>query len=222
MAFAAFADTLRPGSADAVRDLLPSVSAPAGLLGLSAFLRGDTLIRVAEFEDKGTDAAALLAADPGTAARERALSPHLKDAGSDAWRVRAMERVQQRVVRPTPGAALSALWYDVVPGSARRIAETFADVVPQQRPMLRGADGSDAGVLHGVAVFVHGSAMVRVVSYTGDVRDVARYMATRPGRPVMEQRLAPFLAETLDGSSEDEFLRRFPERVMEPVRTGRH
>jgi hypothetical protein len=61
-----------------------------------------------------------------------------------------------------------------------------------------------------------------VVSYTGEVGDVARYMATRPGRPAIEERLAPYLAEPRDGGSEAEFLRRFPNRVMQPVPAGAH
>jgi hypothetical protein len=220
MAFAAFIDLLRPGTRDRAEAVFAEHRMPAdhppGLVTVATFLRRDTLVRVADVVD-GTDPAVALAADAASAALDDEIRPYLVGlARSDpaGWRARAMRRVQQRIVGTVPGASMSALWYDVHAGCERQIEETLARVVPQQRPMLHGEQGHLTGALHGVAVFVRDSAMIRVVSYTGSLDDVARYMATRPGRPLIERRLARYLAEPGGTGSEAEFLRRFPARVM--------
>lgn len=217
MAYAAFIDTVRPGYREQVIDACTSpgpatATRPPGLLAVTAFLRGDTLLRVAEIED-GANAAALLAEDTDTVARWRRLRPCLADGDGSG----PMSRVQQRIVRPAPEAELAALWFDVRPGFASRITEIFTGVRPQQRPTLRAAGGETTGLLHGVAVFVRGPVMIRVVAYTGDLTDVARYMATRPGRPEIERQLAPFLADERETVSTEGFLAAFPERVMRPL-----
>jgi hypothetical protein len=232
MPYAAFLDPLRPGSrSDALAALAalgPADPPPPGLLSSAVFVRGDAVVRAALVDEGISDETAVLAADVRIREVARVLAPFTtaepRQDLAAALRERQMRRVQQRVVRHTTDADMSALWYDVRPGFADRIEEVFTQVRPQRTPMLRDAHGATTGVLHGVAVFVAGAAMVRVVSYTGRVADVARYMATRPGRPEIDRQLAPWLVGSEDTASAEAFVAAFPGRLMtraEPERAGR-
>ncbi|MFD0773557.1 SchA/CurD-like domain-containing protein [Streptomonospora algeriensis] len=230
MSFTAVIDRIRPDSAAEVRSVLEGAAESAGADrgdgGASApidrrfFLKGTTLVRVFAFATAPQDAVARLDADEPAADLDRRLAPLLAAApeapGSYAGRL--AHRVQQRIVRPQR-ASLAALRYRVKPGSAKEIAEVFTGVVPQRQPRLSDGEGRSSGVLHGVAVFVSGGDMVRVVCFDGDLEDVARYMATRPGRPEIERRLAPYLEEDRESESPEDFLRTFSQIRMDPVGT---
>lgn len=178
--------------------------------GVTSFLSGSLLVRVVQYDSPSGDSLA------SVHQRIAGLLPDLPDPG---FQPRFMHRVQQRIVREAPHASLAAIRYQVRAGFEDRITEVFTGVRPEARPVLRDERGAtNGGVLHGVAVFVSGTDMVRVVSYTGDLADVIRYMATRPGRREIEQRLAPYLSEgsLVDGTPE-EYTRRVHQQLMPAV-----
>ncbi|GAA3732072.1 hypothetical protein HDA32_000531 [Spinactinospora alkalitolerans] len=230
MSFTAVLDRILPGSRDDVRGVLARTAASDGAAapparmprptGRAAFLKGDVLFRAFQFAADPGDPAAALAEDPDAVALDRGLAPFLVGApAAGVFRGRTARRVQQRIARPEH-ASLAALHYPVEPGNESAIAEVFTAVRPQRRPTLSDREGRRSGLLHGVAVFVSGSDMVRVVGYDGDLDDVARYMADRPGRPEIERRLAPYLRGTHGSSSPEEFLRAFPTIRMDRIDTG--
>src|SRR6266545_4975316 len=235
MPFAATVAALRPGSAQSVfAELTPgatpgaragdtgSPAAGRGLLAAAAFVRDNSMGWVVQHGENTGDVAQAMAEQPEIAIIEKLVAPYLQepDASGDprrlaaAFRSRMMQRVQQRIVREAPSASLAALHYRVRDGYADEIARVFTAVRPEARPVLRDDGGVQTGVLHGVAVFVGGGWMVRVVSFDGDLADVAKYMAHRPGRPAIERELAPYLAEPRDTAEPEEFLRRFDTDLM--------
>ncbi len=213
MPFAATVAALRPGCAQKVfAELAPGArpgdtgvpAARLGLLAAAAFVRDDSMVWVVQYGEDTGDIAQAMAEQPEIATVEKLVAPYLDepDASGDpqrltaAFRNRMMRRVQQRIVREAPSASLAALHYRVA------------------RPVLRDDGGAQTGVLHGVAVFVGGGWMVRVVSFDGDLADMAKYMAHRPGRPAIERELAPYLAEPRDTADPEDFLRRFNTDLM--------
>ncbi|MFJ9584817.1 SchA/CurD-like domain-containing protein [Streptomyces acidicola] len=228
MSFVALADTLTPGSAGRLGAVLvsPVLASGSPLVSSAVFVQDELLVRAYQFAEKydvpGTEAdlAAALAAVPEVAELQELLVPFLAQppgpagALTDALRGSLMRRVQQRVVRRVP-ASLSALRYRVRPGSGDAITQIFTAVQPEARPVLRDGQGARTGVLHGVAVFVKDTAMVRVVAYDGELFDVAQYMAHRPGRPEAEARLAPYLEGDRDVAAPEAFLRAFTDITMD-------
>ncbi len=231
MPFAATVAALRPGCAQKVfAELAPGArpgdtgvpAARLGLLAAAAFVRDDSMVWVVQYGEDTGDIAQAMAEQPEIATVEKLVAPYLDepDASGDpqrltaAFRNRMMRRVQQRIVREAPSASLAALHYRVHDGYADEIARVFTAVRPEARPVLRDDGGAQTGVLHGVAVFVGGGWMVRVVSFDGDLADMAKYMAHRPGRPAIERELAPYLAEPRDTADPEDFLRRFNTDLM--------
>jgi hypothetical protein len=217
MPFAALANRIRP----AVRGELPAAGQNASTIGRSpaaapdpdgdgvrivrctAFASDSLLVRVVHFAGDPEGLTAALARDESFTA----------PAGG-----RLMRCVQQRVVREAADSDLAAIKYPVRAGCADEIAAVFTDVRPEARPVLRNEQGAaNGGILHAVAVFVSGTDMVRVVSFTGDLTDVIRYMANRPGRRDIERRLAPYLGEgaLVDGTP-DEFADYAGRNLMNP------
>ncbi|MEU5581683.1 SchA/CurD-like domain-containing protein [Streptomyces huasconensis] len=208
MALSAIAYKVRPGLDDEIArglDDEPVRLAPLSATGL--FAQGDTVIRVFHHHDDADDA--IRAITDRDAAR---LAPYLQDGGGPA----PMLCVQSRFIEDRP-AGMAALRYRVKSGHAEDIRKVFAEVQAEARPTLRGEQGQETGVILGVGLFVHDDNMIRVVLFDGELDDVARYMAKRGGRPGMEQKLAPYMAEERHVETPEQFLEQFRANTMRCV-----
>lgn len=111
----------------------------------------------------------------------------------------------------------AAITYRVKPGHEEEIAEIFAGFQRVDRPDFTGESGEQAGRLLGTAVFVKDDVLVRVIHYEGDFSAVARHMAAQKGVHILEQKLAPFLAEQRDTTSTQGFVEYFRNATMRSV-----
>jgi hypothetical protein len=111
----------------------------------------------------------------------------------------------------------AAITYRVKPGHEEDIAEIFAGFQRVDRPDFAGDSGEQAGRLLGTAVFVKDDVLVRVIHYEGDFSAVARHMAAQKGVHILEEKLAPFLAEQRDTTSTQGFVEYFRDATMRSV-----
>jgi hypothetical protein len=196
---------------------------PVGkLLATGVFIQDTAMIRVIEYEGDIRQIGAHMARQEGVQEAERKIAPFLlaqrdtRDAAGFTQHMRnaAMRCLMQRQIPGATGTKLLALRYRIKPGCEDQLAELFGQVRGEAKPVLRGNDAQETGVLAGIAMFVHGGNMFRVVQFDGEVEDVARYMATRGQRPELERKLAPFLAEERHVDTEAEFLAEFEKANM--------
>ncbi|OLB65369.1 MAG: hypothetical protein AUI10_07190 [Actinobacteria bacterium 13_2_20CM_2_72_6] len=195
------------------------------ILGTGLFIQDDTMVRVIQHEGSLADLGAHMGSQRGVHEAERRLAPFLAaqrdtetSEGFQAhFRNSIMQCVQQRAIEERPGAQLAALRYRIKPGSADAIAKIFADVQGEARPALRDQQGQEIGVILAVALFIKDDAMIRVVQYDGELEDVANYMANRGGRPDLEQRLAPYMAEERHVETKEAFLHQFHANTMRRI-----
>jgi SchA/CurD like domain len=108
----------------------------------------------------------------------------------------------------------AAITYRVQPGQEDAIAKIFAGFKRVDTPVLRDAHGDVAGRLLGTAVFIKEDAMVRVIHYEGDFSAVAGHMARQRGVHLVEEKLAPYLANQRDISTPEGFKAYFRDAVM--------
>jgi hypothetical protein len=99
----------------------------------------------------------------------------------------------------------AAITYRVKPGYEDEIAEIFAGFQRVSTPDYDGDNGQLAGRLLGTAVFIKDDVMVRVIHYEGEFSAIARHMAAQKGVHLIENQLAPFLAEQRDTTTEQGF-----------------
>jgi hypothetical protein len=111
----------------------------------------------------------------------------------------------------------AAITYRVKPGHDDEIARIFAQFQRVDTPDLPGDGGERAGRLLGTAVFVKDDVMVRVIHYEGDFAAVGKHMARQRGVHVLEERLAPYLAERRDTADPEGFARYFRDATMRCV-----
>lgn len=111
----------------------------------------------------------------------------------------------------------AAITYRVKTGFEEEIAAIFAGFQRVDTPDFAGAGGSPAGRLLGTAVFVKDDVLVRVIHYEGDFSAVARHMASQKGVHVLEEKLAPYLAEQRETRSEGGFAEYFRDATMRTV-----
>ncbi|MER7751174.1 SchA/CurD-like domain-containing protein [Kitasatospora sp. NPDC097643] len=111
----------------------------------------------------------------------------------------------------------AAITYRVKPGHEEEIAEIFAGFQRVDTPGYTDAAGQAAGRLLGTGVFIKDDVMVRVIHYEGDFAAVGRHMAAQRGVHLLEEKLAPFLAEQRDTSSPEGFAAYFRNAVMRSV-----
>ena len=111
----------------------------------------------------------------------------------------------------------AAITYRVKPGHEDEIAEIFASFQRVDTPDFSGDDGQRAGRLLGTAVFVKDDVMVRVIHYEGDLGALAGHMAGQRGVHLIEQQLAPYLAQQRDTSTPQEFAKYFRNATMRCV-----
>lgn len=89
----------------------------------------------------------------------------------------------------------AAITYRVKPGHEEEIAEIFANFKRVDTPDMKDAAGDAAGRLLGTAVFIKDDILVRVIHYTGDFAVVGKHMAAQKGVHILEEKLAPYLAD---------------------------
>lgn len=99
----------------------------------------------------------------------------------------------------------AAITYRVKPGHEDEIAEIFAGFQRVSTPEYQGDNGEQAGRLLGTAVFIKDDVMVRVIHYEGEFSAIARHMAGQKGVHLIEDQLAPYLAEQRDTATEAGF-----------------
>ncbi len=108
----------------------------------------------------------------------------------------------------------AAITYRVKPGHEDKIAEIFGGFKRVDSPVMRDSHGDQAGHLLGTAVFIKDDVMVRVIHYEGDFGAVAEHMGRQRGVHLIEQQLAPYLAEQRDTSTLPAFGTYFDNSVM--------
>ncbi|QNP69678.1 SchA/CurD [Streptomyces roseirectus] len=111
----------------------------------------------------------------------------------------------------------AAITYRVKPGHEEEIAEIFAGFQRVDTPDFAGKGGASAGRLLGTAVFLKDDVLVRVIHYEGDFSAVARHMAAQKGVHVLEEKLAPYLAEQRETRSGEGFAAYFRDATMRTV-----
>ncbi|MFK8849734.1 SchA/CurD-like domain-containing protein [Streptomyces sp. Ac-502] len=111
----------------------------------------------------------------------------------------------------------AAITYRVIPGHEEEIAEIFAGFQRVDRPEFAGESGEQAGRLLGTAVFLKDDVLVRVIHYEGDFAAVGRHMAAQKGVHVLEEKLAPYLAERRDTRSAPDFAAYFRDATMRSI-----
>jgi hypothetical protein len=111
----------------------------------------------------------------------------------------------------------AAITYRVKPGHEDEIAEIFAGFQRVNTPVFRDEQGERAGKLLGTAVFIKDDVMVRVIHYEGDFGAIARHMAAQRGVHLIEDQLAPYLAERRDTVSTEGFGAYFRDATMRCV-----
>jgi hypothetical protein len=115
---------------------------------------------------------------------------------------------------------LAAVTYRVRPGHEEQLTEVFSPHNFQRvdSPVVRHADGSDAGMLLGTGLFVQDDVMVRVIHHDGVDPDlIGRHMSVQDGVHAAEEAIAPYLAEQRDTSTPDGFLAHFRRSLMAVV-----
>ena len=108
----------------------------------------------------------------------------------------------------------AAITYRVKPGYEDEIAEIFAGFKRVNTPDYKSDDGQQAGRLLGTAVFIKDDVMVRVIHYEGEFAAIAKHMATQQGVHLIEERLAPYLAEQRDTATQEGFGAYFRDATM--------
>lgn len=111
----------------------------------------------------------------------------------------------------------AAITYRIKAGHEDEIAAIFADFQRVDTPDYTAENGSPAGRLLGTGVFVKDDVLVRVIHYEGEFAAVGRHMAAQRGVHVLEEQLAPYLAEERDTTSAEGFAAYFRDAVMRPI-----
>ncbi|NSC21552.1 SchA/CurD [Streptomyces albus subsp. chlorinus] len=112
-----------------------------------------------------------------------------------------------------PYAAIS---YRIKPEHQEEVAKLFAGFQRVSTPVFTDDDGKEAGRLLGTAVFVKDDVLVRVIHYEGDFERIGRHMGAQKGVHILEEKLAPYLAEQreTDTQTVDGFASHFRTSVM--------
>nr|AHX24711.1 hypothetical protein arx26 [uncultured bacterium] len=111
----------------------------------------------------------------------------------------------------------AAITYRVKPGHEDEIAEIFAGFQRVDRPEFRGGTGNQAGRLLGTAVFIKEDVIVRVIHYEGDFAAIGAHMAAQRGVHLIEEALAPYLAQERDTTNAEGFGAYFRNATMRKI-----
>lgn len=108
----------------------------------------------------------------------------------------------------------AAITYRVKPGFEDEIADIFAKFQRVNRPEYQGDNGEQAGRLLGTAVFIKDDVVVRVIHYEGEFAAIGRHMGAQKGVHLIEEALAPYLAEQRDTSTSEGWGSYFKDATM--------
>jgi len=108
----------------------------------------------------------------------------------------------------------AAITYRVKPGHEDEIAEIFAKFQRVNRPEYQGDNGEQAGRLLGTAVFIKDDVVVRVIHYEGEFAAIGKHMGAQKGVHLIEDALAPFLAEQRDTTTKEGWGSYFKDATM--------
>lgn len=112
----------------------------------------------------------------------------------------------------------AAIMYRVKPGYEDEIAEIFAGFQRVDTPDLAGQAATEqAGRLLGTGVFIKDDVIVRFIHFEGDFAAVGPHMARQKGVHLVEEKLAPYLAEQRDTSTPEGFAAYFRNATMRSV-----
>ncbi|WP_116198869.1 SchA/CurD-like domain-containing protein [Amycolatopsis circi] len=111
----------------------------------------------------------------------------------------------------------AAITYDIKGGHEDEVVEVFNGFQRPKSSFVPGGDGEAAGRILATAVFIRDSTLVRFIEYEGDLEAVARFMAGQPGVREVEKKLAPYLNNPRDTSTEEGFLRTFRASLLRSV-----
>jgi hypothetical protein len=111
----------------------------------------------------------------------------------------------------------AAITYDIKGGCEDEVAEVFSGFQRPKSNLVPGGDGEQAGRILATAVFIRDATLVRFIEYEGDLDAVARFMAGQPGVREVERKLAPYLNNPRDTSTEAGFLRTFRASLLRSV-----
>nr|AJD20002.1 monooxygenase [uncultured bacterium] len=240
MAFAAISYKVQPGHEDEIAEIFSAENfrradspvlrdddgAEVGRLQATAlFIQDDLMVRVIQYQGDMAAIGRHMAGQRGVHEAERKLAPFLAasrdtdtaEGFKQHFRNSLMAKVDERVIEDRP-ANLAVLRYRVKPGYAKEIGEAFRNIVRDARPQVAGPDGKPALRVLGIGLFVKDDAMIRVVQYEGEFEDVANYMANRPMRTDIEEKLAPYMADDhRPPRNPEEFLDRFHKATMRRI-----
>jgi hypothetical protein len=213
MPFIAISYDVRPGHDDEIADIFaersftradtPVLRDENGVevgrnLATGLFIQRDVMARIVQFEGDVRYIGRHMSGQQGVKEAERRLAAYLavpRDTQNPEgfmtyFRNARMEGLFQRETEPGPGQ-IAALRYTIKPQYTDQIRNVFAALHPGVR---FGYTGVDSPII-AEGVFTKGSTMVRMLSYQGDIDDVASYL-TRTGQgPQAERELTPYLAE---------------------------
>ncbi|MGW5869043.1 SchA/CurD-like domain-containing protein [Streptomyces sp. NPDC055239] len=111
----------------------------------------------------------------------------------------------------------AAITYRIKPGHEDEIAAIFEGFQRVDRPDFTGDTGEAAGRLLGTGVFVKDETLIRVIHYEGDFAAVGKHMAAQKGVHILEEKLAPYLAQERDTSSPEAFAAYFRNATMRSI-----
>jgi hypothetical protein len=191
--------------------------------GTGLFIRDGFMARVIHHEGDIRAVGRHMASQQGVKAAERQLEPYLEVPRDTAtpekfrryFQTSLMDRLQDRSLSERPGE-IAAFRHQIKPGKAEEIAEVFQQLPKAEDPALRDRTGDVTGAILGVALFLHGDSIVRAVRYQGSFEDLGRFMADWPQRPILEQKLAPYLDEE-PARDRDEFLANFQANALRRI-----
>ncbi|WP_158566847.1 SchA/CurD-like domain-containing protein [Actinomadura craniellae] len=205
----ALAFRIRPGSHEAVRELLAGYGTPrletddgTRLLSTAVFLKDDLAVRAIEIEGDLPTLAAHLAQDPVVLEVERGLLPHLVDTYDPADPRQRGEFMARRRTEPLMHCSSSA------EGTGTRHALRYPvrpDRMDRAAAFLAGpGDLARVDTLHGASVFRQGDdVLVGVFEIGGDidgfVEDLARAVPVGAAREMAEIFEAPGDFATAEG-----------------------
>jgi hypothetical protein len=111
----------------------------------------------------------------------------------------------------------AAITYDIKPGHEDEIVEVFAGFRRVGSADVPDEDGRQAGRILATALFIRDDLLVRVIEYEGDLKAIARHMATQPGVREVERKLAPYLSRPRDTGTPDGFAATFDRSLLRCV-----
>lgn len=168
------------------------------IVGTGLFLRGDTMVRIIQFDGELDAVARHMAAQKGVHEAERKIAPYLTVSRDTRtvegflryFRNSTMRCLAQQTHRDVPFTGIAARC-DKIDSAHDGIPAELQAVIADAWPEVTGSNGAR---VQATAAFTLNDTLIRVVQYEGSLDDVAAALA-EAGAADAEQALAPFLAD---------------------------